>query len=328
MVSRFAQFALVIAVILIVLSCAVLAGFYWATGPSLRCHQPAEGPAEPGWSARAVSSGGLDRCYYLYTPKGYDPARAAPLVFSFHGFLSNPDSHALITGWRKLSDEHSFLLVLPQGTEFPQRWYATETWGTRTTDDVQFYMDILAGLNSVASVDQARVYVNGFSNGGGMTFDLGCRAGDTFAAMGTVAAAVVTTEDCNPSRPMPAIVFHGTADPIVPYEGGEMGSPLLQAAAEITHAPPVFVGVQDWVAFWAEGNGCDPTAETIPPQGDASGVRYSGCDGDAEVVFYTIDEGGHSWPGGFPIPGVGKTSRDIDATEEMWEFFQAITRED
>jgi polyhydroxybutyrate depolymerase len=323
MLSRFVQVVLTISVLVAVLSVASVAGFYWATGPALRCQKPAEGPPEAGWSARTVSSGGLDRCYYLYTPKKYDPVRAAPVVFSFHGFLSNPASHALITGWRRLADEHGFLLVMPQGTGFPQRWYAAETWGTEDIDDVQFYQDMLADLSFQASVDQNRVYVNGFSNGGGMTFDLGCNAGDTFAAMGTVAAAVVTTEDCSPSRPMPAIVFHGTADPIVPYEGGEMGSPLLKAAAEITHAPPVFVGVEDWVAFWAEGNGCDPEPGTITQQGDVRGVRYSGCLDDAEVDFYTIEEGGHSWPGGFPIPGVGKTSRDIDATEEMWEFFQA-----
>jgi polyhydroxybutyrate depolymerase len=325
MLSRFAQTLLTVAVLVGVLSIAIVAGFYWATGPSLRCGQPVQGVPEAGWSTRTISSSGMERCYYLYIPKQYHPDLPAPLVFSFHGFLSNPASHSLITGWRKLADQHGFLLVVPQGTEFPQRWYASDLWGREDTNDVQFYLDMLAELSSVTSIDEERVYVNGFSNGGGMTFDLGCNAADTFAAMGTVAAAVVTKDNCNPSRPMPAIAFHGTADPIVPYEGGAMGSPLLKMAAQITHAPPVFVGVEDWVAFWAEGNGCDPAAETIPPQGDASGVRYTGCDENAEVVFYTIDKGGHSWPGGFPIPGVGKTSRDIDATEELWEFYQAHT---
>jgi polyhydroxybutyrate depolymerase len=251
------------------------------------------------------------------------------LVFSFHGFLSNPASHALITGWHRLADEQGFLVVYPQGTGFPQRWYASATWGrSPETDDVQFYRDMLADLHSIANVDRSRVYVNGFSNGGGMTVHLGCEAADTFAAMGAVAAAVVTTGDCVPSRPMPAIVFHGTADPIVPFKGGEMGSQFLQVATEVTHAPPAFVGAEDWVAFWAESNGCDSAASPLPPQGDVRGVRYAGCDGGADVVFYTIAGGGHTWPGGFPIPGVGKTSRDVSATEEMWEFFQAYTLAD
>jgi polyhydroxybutyrate depolymerase len=56
-------------------------------------------------------------------------------------------------------------------------------------------------------------------------------------------------------------------------------------------------------------------------------VRYTGCDQGADVILYTIEDGGHTWPGGVPIPLVGKTSKDIDATEEMWRFFQAHRRE-
>lgn len=88
------------------------------------------------------------------------------------------------------------------------------------------------------------------------------------------------------------------------------------------------MGAEDWVAAWAEGNGCDPTPEVIPSQGDTSGVRYVGCDEDAAVILYTIDGGGHTWPSGWSIPGVGKTSQDIDATAELWQFFQAYRLED
>jgi polyhydroxybutyrate depolymerase len=118
------------------------------------------------------------------------------------------------------------------------------------------------------------------------------------------------------------MAFHGTADPIVPYEGGPMQSQLLRWGAGFTNAPEVFVGAEDWVAAWAQGNGCDPTSEAIPPSGDVSGARYGGCADDATVVLYTIEDGGHTWPGGWPIPGVGKTSQDIDATDELWKFFQ------
>ena len=84
----------------------------------------------------------------------------------------------------------------------------------------------------------------------------------------------------------------------------------------------------DWVAYWAESNGCDSGPETIPPQGDTRGIRYTGCDENVKVVFYTIEGGGHAWPGGMPLPFVGKTSEDIDATEELWAFFQEYSLED
>jgi polyhydroxybutyrate depolymerase len=303
MALRRSRILLVVVLAILLLLCTVAAGVYWGTGPSLRCKLPTRGPARPGWSARTVLSGGQERCYHLYVPPGYEPARPAPLVLSLHGFLSNPDSQAWISGWHELADREGFLVVYPQGAAFPQRWNAGATWGTAAVDDVQFFRDLLADLSAVptavAAVDPARVYVNGFSNGGGMTVRFACEAAGQIAAIGTVAAAVVDMPQCTPSRPVPAMAFHGTADPIVPY------------------------GAEEWVATWARGNGCDPLPAAIPPQGDVRGIRYTGCDQGAKVILYTIEGGGHTWPGGAPIPGLGKASRDIDATGEMWRFFQA-----
>lgn len=325
MTSRLSRILLAIVVATLLLLCIVAAVTYWLVGPSLRCERPSDGPAQPGWSARTVVSDDSERCYYLYAPPDYDPAEPVPVVFSFHGFLSNPTSHALITGWHMLADQEGFLVVYPQGTGFPQRWDAGETWGVSDVDDVQFLIDMIDDLSAIAAVDAARIYVNGFSNGGGMTVHIGCEAAGRVAAIGSVAGAVVSMDDCNPSRPLPAMAFHGTADPVVPYEGGDLDGWLLRWAAGLTDAPTYFLGAEEWIASWAEGNGCDPTPESIPPQGDVRGIRYTGCEQDASVVLYTIVGGGHSWPGGMPIPFVGKTTRDIDATEELWTFYQAYS---
>jgi polyhydroxybutyrate depolymerase len=51
-------------------------------------------------------------------------------------------------------------------------------------------------------------------------------------------------------------------------------------------------------------------------------VRYGDCTDDAEVILYTVDGGGHTWPGGPDIVRLGKTTQAIDATALMWEFFQ------
>jgi polyhydroxybutyrate depolymerase len=318
---------LIVAFVILVLIIAVVATTAWMVGPAVRCILPKQASVEAGWSARTLVSGGQDRCYYVYAPPGYDAAGPAPVVFSFHGFLSNPESQALITGWHKLADQEGFVVAYPQGKKFPQRWNAGATWGDSDVDDVRFFRDMLEDLSTTAAIDRSRVYINGFSNGGGMTVRLGCDAADLLAAMGTVAGAVVSMDDCKPSRPVPAMAFHGTADPIVPYEGGQMHGRLLRWASGLTNAPTYFVGAEDWVAMWAASNGCDPTPATIPPMGDAHGVRYAGCDDEAAVAFFAIDGGGHTWPGGWPIPGVGKTSQDIDATEQLWEFFQGYRLE-
>ncbi|MBU1877432.1 MAG: hypothetical protein KJ734_00625, partial [Chloroflexi bacterium] len=224
----------------------------------------------------------------------------------------------------ELAAREGFLVAYPQGTSWPQRWNAGATWNAGV-DDVQFFRDLLDDVAGIAAVDRSRVYVNGFSNGGGMTVRIACEAADQVAAIGTVAAAVVDLQDCAPARPVPVIAFHGTADPIVPYEGGDMQGRPLRQGADLTLAPTYFVGAEAWTTHWAAGNGCNPTAQPILPQGDVKGVRYSGCDQGADVILYTIEGGGHTWPGGAPIPGVGKTSRDIDATAEMWRFFQMYT---
>jgi polyhydroxybutyrate depolymerase len=273
-----------------------------------------------------VISGGHERCYALYVPASYDPERPAPLVVSQHGFSSNPDSQALITGWQKLADREGFLVAYPQGTSWPQRWNAGTEWNAGT-DDVQFYRDMLDDLAGAAAVDPSRIYVNGFSNGGGMAVRIACQAADRVTAIGTVAAAVVDLSDCDPARPVPVLAFHGTADPLVPYEGGDMSGHPWRKGAEGTGAPTHFVGAEELTAQWAQINGCAPEPEAIPPLGDVRGERYTNCDQGADVILYTVKEGGHTWPGGVPIPVVGKTTEAIDATEEMWRFFQGYKRD-
>lgn len=313
----------VLAAVILLCVCAAVITAYWAVGRLLGCESPVQGAALPGWSARTVVADDRERCYQLYVPSGYDPSQPLPVVVSMHGFLSNPNSQAVISGWHRLADREGFLVVYPQGTSFPKRWNAGVPWGAAPVDDVQFFRRMLDDLSTVAAVDRSRVYVNGFSNGGGMTVRIACEASDQVAAIGTVAAAVVGLENCSPSRPVPAMAFHGTADPVVPYEGGDMRGHILPWGADLTHAPTYFVGAEEWVAFWAMGNGCNPVPAVSPVHGDVRGVQYATCDQDAAVTLYTIVDGGHTWPGGVPIPGVGKTSADIDASEEMWRFFEA-----
>lgn len=301
---------------------AVAIGAFWTTGPSLQCAVPEQGSAQAGWSARTLVSGGLERCYHLYVPPGYDATQPAPVVVSLHGFVLNPDTQAAISGWHKLADREGFIVAYAQGTAYPRRWNAGDTWGAEEVDDVQFFRDIIDDLSTLAAVDRSRVYVNGFSNGGGMSVRIGCDAADAVAAIGSVAGAVVDMEACNPSRPVPVMAFHGTADWIVPYEGGLIWVLPLRYAADLVQAPSYFVGAEEWVDALARLNGCVPTAEALPPQGDVLGRRYTGCDQDADVILYTIEDGGHQWPGGTTIPGAGKNTKQIDATEEMWRFFQ------
>ena len=80
---------------------------------------------------------------------------------------------------------------------------------------------------------------------------------------------------------------------------------------------------QAWAGGWAERNGCQIQGDILGPGPDVSVVSYSDCLEDAPVVLYTIDGGGHTWPGGPTLPFLGDTTQSISASEVMLEFFLA-----
>lgn len=263
-----------------------------------------------GESEQSLEYDGLTRRYVLYIPPAYAASEAVPLILSLHGFASNPAQHALYSEWKTLADEHNFIVVYPQGTGRPLRWNSgLRLFGSKNdADDIGFISTLIDILSESLCVDSQRIYVNGLSNGGGMSHRIACELADQVAAIGGVAGAY-DRQPCEPSRPVPVIAFHGTTDRIVPYDGR---SDFL--------AP-----VEEWAANWADRDGCAPQPETLTPIGEASAIRYSDCEGDAEVIFYTLTGAGHTWPGGGEISSfiTGLTNQDIEASALMYDFFMA-----
>jgi polyhydroxybutyrate depolymerase len=298
-----------------------------ATSPTLTLCVPAKAAVETGQADLTLASGGIVRSYRRYIPTGYDPNIAAPLVLSLHGFASWSAQQQELTGFDALAEAHGFVVVYPQGTGIPLRWNDGAPFRdpAATAADIAFIADLLDALAADLCIDPDRVYVNGMSNGGGMAHTLACELGDRFAALGTVAGAQSAHDQPCPisiTRALPVIGFHGTADPIVPYDGGQSNG---------FDFPPVL----DWAAVWAARNGCDHQALAVGPDdphyplaAGVSALRYVDCDDDVEVVFYTLDGGGHTWPGGMALPErlTGLTYADLDASAVMWDFFARYRR--
>lgn len=269
--------------------------------------------AEAGKAEFTITVGDLERTYTVYLPTGYDGSTPVPLVLSMHGFASNPDQHALFARWQALGEQESFISVYPRGTGVPLRWNtgtSTEAFGG--ADDVAFFGAMLDTLMNTYCIDAARVYANGFSNGGGMTNRLACEYADRFAAFGMVGGAYTEVENCTPARGLPIIAFHGQLDPIVNYMGEDsqgLGLPPIEA----------------WAAEWAQRNGCETEMTTVvEPPNPITTREWAGCADDARVILHTLPDGGHTWPGGLELPEflVGLTRQDLDATALMWDFFQ------
>ena len=265
-------------------------------------------------NGRLVSSGER-RSYIVYVPPSYQPGTPVPLVITIHGYAGWAAHQATLSGWNELADEYGFIVVYPSGTDYPKHWRTNGKPGSENDPqiEVQFMNDLLDQLQAQYSIDPARIFANGISNGGGMSHLISCALADRVAAIGSVSGAYLyPAENCNPARPVPLIAFHGTADAIVPYLGGP------SRAFDIP-----FPAIPEWMQNYARGNACTDPPQTFDAQGEVSGVHYTGCQDNADVVFYTIQGGGHSWPGGEVLPKVivGHTTSDINATRTMWAFF-------
>ena len=182
---------------------------------------------------------------------------------------------------------------------------------------MKFIRTLLDDLDTVVTVDPRRVYATGLSNGGAMCYRLASELSDRIAAIAPVAGTMAIAQ-ANPKRPVPVIAFHGTADSIVKYNGGNSGA--LQPHKS----------VDETVEIWRKLDGCPKPATIVElPDRDAEDgctvrkTEYPPGKANAEVILYTIQNGGHTWPGQkSPLPTLGKSTLDISANDLIWEFFQ------
>jgi polyhydroxybutyrate depolymerase len=281
-----------------------------STAQALDCPAPSI-TITTGASIQSLMVGTQERKYILYVPAQYDGTTPYPVVFSYHGFASDAQEQMLMTDFNTLADAHHFIAVYPQGLGQPPRWSnGTSIFSPLdNTQDVEFFVALLDALETAWCIDSQRVYVNGFSAGGGMAYRLGCELADRITAIGTVAGAYAEIPNgCNPSRPLPVITLHGKADPVVAYNGVGI----------------ILPNIPQWVETWQTRNNCQ-TQSDLPTQGAVTGVLYSDCDAGVNVAFYTIEDGGHTWAGTTfrqPSHGAGnKVSQDINASQAMWQFF-------
>ncbi|MCJ7568494.1 MAG: hypothetical protein MUO58_13220 [Anaerolineales bacterium] len=310
----------IVTLLLISVTCLFV---FLAMNPYTACVGSNSETPRAGTSARSLVSADLQRCYLLHIPPGYERGQSLPLIISLPGFTSNPTGQEYLTRWNEVADEEGVLVVYPQGTSFPLRWNSSTTFTDSEADDVQFIADLIDEVSNIVTVDPLRIYIDGMSNGGSMANRIACELAGTVAAVGVVTGPPVEPPGgCNPERPISLIAFYGTDDPLVAYEGGIVSESFISKLINRSSHPVSFPSVKSYIEAWAERDGCTLVPELIPAQGDASGVRYTGCKNASEIVFYTIEGGGHTWPGGRPTY-VGKTSRDINASQVMWEFFKA-----
>ncbi len=257
-------------------------------------------------------SSGVEREYLLHVPASYDRSRPTPLIISLHGAGLWGAAQRDMSRWNDVADREGIIVVYPSGVG----GRGVRVWHEEDGRDATFIAALIDTISAHFNIDPARVYANGLSNGGGMSFALSCTLRDRIAAVGLVASAQLAPFTwCPDPRPVPMINFHGTLDLAAPYNGGTSWVVLDDKR---------FPSQVTWTASWAQRNGCRPSPVDSSVAADVTRRTYTQCADGADVVLYTIHGGGHTWPGGGPMPEwfTGPTTYSIDASNLMWAFFR------
>jgi len=296
------------------------------------CNVPllADDDADLGLTDFSLRSGGVNRTYHLHVPDSYEHGTEVALIIAYHGGQATGSDMVDLTGFNELADSEGFIVCYPDGV--------LRTWadGRGTTaadqahvDDVTFTQQLINHIAEAYSIDRARVYATGISNGGFMSQRLASELPDHITAICSVAAAIPQNmADDWGSSPIPVMMINGTADPFVPFTGGEM-----------TRGPGgTVLSHPECLAKWRVVDHITGTveADTMSEPEHSTHKMFverkkweHGRDG-SELISIVCHGAGHTWPGGpqyLPQAVVGAVCHDFNASEVMWEFFQQHVRE-
>jgi len=249
-----------------------------------------------------------ERSYQVHVPASVTPGLPVPLVIDMHGWTLTASDQRALSGWEAKADVEGFIVSWPQGLE--------NAWNSQgeccafggTQDDVAFIESVVASISAAASIDPNQVFATGLSNGASQSHTMACESADLFAAVAPVsfslsgggnAAEIVA--NCNPSRGIPVIHFHGTADELASYTDGVLDS----------------LGAQESLAAWAQIQSCDPVRREEQISVNTLCETHASCTDAVSVTLCTVAGGTH-----FLYGQLGATT----IPDEAWAFFQSFQR--
>lgn len=278
----------------------------------------------------------LDRFYEIHVPPSYKPGTPMPLVMVLHGGGGNPSVVRFQSSMSEVADRNNFIVVYPAGTGtmFNDRflyWNSgpkSKNKRQQSVNDVAFLAAVLDDVAKFFSIDTKRVYSTGISNGGQMSFRIGSELYNRIAAIAPVEGHRIPGEFFQgPPGPLPVIMFHGKQDTYIPFDGGTSPDTSNFEACAMKPAPEV-------AQIWAKHNGCDTANPTVVKREKASITTYK-CAPAGEVIFWALEDGGHTWPGGrasqaeltgklgiFKTKPAGPLSQAAAASAIAWDFFK------
>jgi polyhydroxybutyrate depolymerase len=270
----------------------------------------------PGTTERQLVVGGVARRYLLHAGGPARPGRALVLVLHGWGGSAAAMERRTKGTFDALAERDGAVVVYPEALGDPRRWNDGWYMPGAQPDDVAFLAALVDTAVAQLGVDRRRVFAAGLSNGAGMVYRLACERPQLVAAVAPVSGTMPPdlVRACARGAPVSIIGMHGTEDPVVPFDAQ----------------------VRDGVSAWTARDRCpaQPRSARLPDADPSDGTEtrvdtFGPCADGTEVAFYTIEGGGHAWPGGaspLRFRPRGRTPRDFDAGASIWEFFQRHAR--
>lgn len=300
-----------------------------------------------------VTHDGITRMYKVHVPPAYTKHKPIPVILAFHGGGGNAERSVDWFQLNSKADAEGFMVVYPEGTGKEVAGQVFGSWNAgeccppavvNNVDDVGFVSKMLDKLGKDFRIDKNRIFATGFSNGALICYRLACELSERIAAI-AVGGAHDAFKQCNPSRHVPVLHFHGTNDNCGMYNGGTCGGCFADylnnvgLPADRNASLWQCRSVPEYINEWRVRNGCSDPGSIMYQKGTATCVSYSQCAENAEVVLCTLEGSGHQWPGGGYgnkmcdrnpegkacvewLNIVGQVNRDLSANDMLWEFFK------
>lgn len=255
-------------------------------------------PLEP--VEQMTVSNGTTRYYRIYEPSNYN-GEAVPLMVDMHGMYGTPQTQANNTRYDlEAENGEPFIIVYPLGTTgvgwnaFRYSWNGGDGGDKydgccqpaqrNGVDDVLFIKELVTHIknNSGYNIDPKRIYGSGFSNGSAFIQKMLVDEPGFFTAAFVSAQFLLELKDLDrenlPSLSVPIMLSHGRGDVTAPYDGKRQNS-----------WSRLFPSAQENVELWRDLNGCNKTSDDYYKKENYNCIKYTGCNGGAEVVLCTVD---------------------------------------
>ena len=260
-----------------------------------------------------IPHGGTLRVFHFYIPSNLQPNESVPLLIALHGLTQTGSGLMDITQFNTIAESERFIVCYPSGLQ--NAWNANMNVTVSTADDKGFIENLVDYFETNYNTNPSRRYLCGMSNGGFMSHKMVCESTYCFAAIASVTGVMsdTTYNLCNPLFATPILQIHGTADPVVLYNGGPSTGP----------------SVPDMLMKYQQFYGCDPNPIITPmPNPNLTDLSYpelhSYVNGSADLKHVKIYGGGHQWPGiATVVGGAGNINMDFYSPQFIWNFLSS-----